>query len=106
MICTETKLIHTVFFWLDPKLTDEERQNFVAGANELGTAPSVMHYYGGGPANTEERDVTDHSFDYSIHLHFADEEGQLAYQTDPVHLKFVKEQAHKFARVIVYDSKA
>ena len=101
-----TKMIHTVYFWLKEELTEAERSNFVAGARALATAPTVLHFYGGGPAPTEERDVTDHSFDYSIHLHFASVPDQKLYQDDPVHLKFVEEQAHKFATVKVFDSLA
>lgn len=77
---------------------------FVEGAQALAQAPTVLHFYGGGSADTPERDVTDHSFDYSIHLFFADEAAHDAYQTDPVHLKFVEEQGGKFKAVRVFDS--
>lgn len=99
-------MIHTVYFWLKPDLDGAARTDFVRGAEALAGAPTVQAFYGGGPAGTEQRDVTDHSFDYSIHLFFASEADQLAYQEDPVHLKFVDEQAGKFATVKVYDSKA
>ncbi len=99
-------MIHTVYFWLNPALSAAERADFVRGAQALATAPTVMAFYGGGPAGTASRDVTDHSFDYSIHLFFASEADQNAYQVDPIHLKFVDEQAHKFATVKVFDSLA
>lgn len=100
------RMIHTVYFWLKPDLGQAARTDFVRGAEALATAPTVLAFYGGGPAATEHRDVTDHSFDYSIHLFFASEAEQLAYQVDPVHLQFVDEQAGKFAKVKVFDSKA
>jgi hypothetical protein len=62
--------------------------------------------YVSSPADTPERDVTDHSFDYSLHLLFKDVADHDAYQVDPVHLKFVADHAAKFAAVKVYDSKA
>jgi len=99
-------MIHTVYFWLEPSLKEAERADFVRGAEQLGTVPEVLHFYGGAPAATESRDVTDHSFDYSIHLFFASEATQLAYQLHPIHLKFVDEQAAKFAVVKVFDSAA
>ncbi|MFT7120096.1 MAG: hypothetical protein ACJAZ9_000266 [Neolewinella sp.] len=99
-------MIHTVYFWLKPELTAEDRADFVRGVKALATAPTVLAFYAGGPAGTESRDVTDHSFDYSIHLFFASEANQLAYQVDPIHLKFVDEQAQKFATVKVFDSRA
>lgn len=99
-------MIHTVYFWLKQELDDAARADFVRGAEDLANAPTVMAFYGGGPAGTASRDVTDHSFDYSIHLFFASEADQNAYQVDPVHLKFVDEQADKFATVKVFDSVA
>ena len=98
-------MIHTVYFWLK-SLSDDECRAFVDGAKALAGAPTVQRFYSGGPADTPERDVTDHSFDYSIQLHFDSVEDHNAYQTDPVHLKFVDEQAHKFASVKVYDSQS
>lgn len=98
-------MIHTVYFWLKSELNTAAREDFVRGAQALATAPTVQAFYGGGPAGTEHRDVTDHSFDYSIHLFFASEADQLAYQVDPIHLKFVDEQADKFVTVKVFDSR-
>lgn len=99
-------MIHTVYFWLQPTLDAADKADFIRGAKALATAPTVLAFYGGGPAGTERRDVTDHSFDYSIHLFFASEADQYAYQIDPIHLKFVAEQSDKFATVRVFDSLA
>ncbi|MEM9261116.1 MAG: Dabb family protein [Bacteroidota bacterium] len=97
-------MIHTVYFWLIPGLNEAERADFVRGAEALATAPTVLQFFGGGPAATTPREVTDHSFDYCIHLFFADVAAHEAYQIDPVHLKFVDEQAHKFGTVKVLDN--
>ncbi len=99
-------MLHTVYFWLQPGLSTEDKAAFVAGAKALGGAPTVAACYVSSPAATPERDVTDHSFDYSLHLMFKDVADHDAYQIDPVHLKFVAEQADKFATVKVYDSTA
>ncbi|TXF90739.1 Dabb family protein [Neolewinella aurantiaca] len=99
-------MLHTVYFWLTPGLSEAEKENFVAGAKALAEAPTVAACYVSAPAATPERDVTDHSFDYSLHLMFKDVADHDAYQIDPVHLKFVEEQAAKFAVVKVYDSSA
>lgn len=101
---TTPGMIHTVYFWLKPDLSDADRADFVRGAKQLADAPTVLHCFVGAPADTAERDVTDHSFDHSLHLLFADVAAQNAYQVDPVHLKFVEEQAHKFATVKVLDT--
>ncbi len=97
-------MIHTVYFWLQPGLDSAARENFVQGAKALVAAPTVQHCFVGAPAPTPKRDVTDHSFDYSLHLHFATVADHDAYQVDPVHLKFVEEQAAKFATVKVLDT--
>ena len=104
MAKASTGVIHTVYFWLKEGLTDSDHADFVPAAEALATAPTVQRFYGGAPAGTEARDVTDHGFDYSIHLHFASVEDHDAYQSDPIHLKFVEDQAAKFATVKVFDS--
>ncbi|WP_052333944.1 Dabb family protein [Neolewinella persica] len=101
---TTPGMIHTVYFWLQPDLGDSGRADFVRGARQLAEAPTVLQCFVGTPADTPEREVTDHSFDYSLHLLFTDVETHNAYQIDPVHLKFVEEQAHKFAAVKVLDT--
>lgn len=97
-------MIHTVYFWLTPGLSEVDLADFVAGAKSLSAAPTVKACYVGMPAATPQREVTDHSFDYSLHLHFDNEAAHDAYQVDPVHLKFVEEHAAKFATVKVFDS--
>ena len=99
-----TGMIHTVYFWLKDDLNDEDRQDFVRAAKELAIVPTVRKFYGGPPAGTPDRDVTNHDFDYSIHLIFMSVKDHNTYQQDPVHLKFVETQAHKFATVKVFDS--
>jgi hypothetical protein len=99
-------MLHTVYFWLTPGLSTSEREDFVAGAKALAEAPTVAACYVSTPAPTPERDVTDHSFDYSLHLMFASVADHDAYQVSDVHLKFVAEQAAKFAVVKVYDGEA
>ena len=97
-------VLHTVYFWLTPDLTTAERADFVAGAKALATAPTVAACHVGEPAGTPQRDVTDHSFDYCLQLHFASVADHDAYQVSAVHLTFVEEQAAKFATVRVYDT--
>jgi hypothetical protein len=48
-------LVHTVYFWLKPELTDAERADFRKGVESLGTIPSVSAVYVGTPAATTPR---------------------------------------------------
>ena len=99
-------MIHTVYFWLDPLTEDADHQSFIEGCKSLAKAPTVQRFTSGKPAGTKERDVTDHSFDYSIQLTFASVADHDAYQSSDVHLKFVDEHSHKFAVVKVFDSES
>lgn len=97
-------VLHTVYFWLRKDLTTAERDDFARAARGLGAAPTVVDCRVGRPAATPGRDVTDHSFDYSLHLEFASVADHDTYQADPVHLAFVDTQSNKFERVLVFDS--
>jgi len=99
-------MLHTVYFWLRPGISDADRAAFVTGAKALATAPTVAAAYVSRPADTPARDVTDHTFDYSLHLMFKDVADHNAYQIDPVHLRFVADHGEKFATVKVYDGTA
>lgn len=96
-------LIHNVYFWLKEDITDEERKAFLHGVKQLGNVASVQRIFIGKPANTENRDVVDNSFDYSLQLWFEDQAGQNAYQIDPIHLKFVELQ-DLWTKVVVRDN--
>lgn len=98
-------MIHTVYFWLTPGLSDADFMSFVDGCKSLSTVPVVQRYYGGTGAGTPARDgVTQKDYDYSIHLFFASVEDHNTYQDHPVHLAFVDQHAGKFATVRVYDN--
>ncbi len=97
-------MIHTVFFWLKEGLTEEQIANFKVGVKSLKAIETVERFYVGGHANTQARDVVDHSYDYSLIVHFKDEAAQEVYQVHPIHLKFVENFGPFFEKVIVYDS--
>jgi len=100
-------MLHTVFFWLKPETTPEQRAFFEA---ELKLLPQISYLasgFVGKPAPTQERSVTDHSFDYSLSLQFKTMADHDFYQTDcKDHQRFVDACKPLFAKVIVYDSEA
>lgn len=100
-------MLHTVFFWLKKDLTDEQRALF---ETELALIPKISYLasgFCGKPAPTEERPVTDHSFDYSLSLSFKSMKDHEFYQSDcPDHLRFVNTCKPFFDKVVVYDSEA
>jgi stress responsive alpha/beta barrel protein len=97
-------LIHSVFFWLKEDLTDDQKAKFKAGVKSLGTISHIQTFYMGPAADTEERGVVDNTYDMALINQFAKPEDQMAYQIDPIHLKFVDECKDLWTKVVVYDN--
>ncbi len=98
-------MIHNVYFWLKKDLSTEQLATFETELSALLTIDYLEHGFIGKPAPTEERPVTDHSFSYSLTLHFKNMTDHEFYQKDcPKHLRFVERCKPFFDRVIVYDS--
>ncbi len=97
-------MAHTVYFWLQDGLSDQELESFEAGVRSLEASPTVRKLFLGGPAATPSRGVVDNSFDYNLVLWFDDVAGHDAYQISPVHLKFVEDHEDKFKEVRVFDT--
>jgi len=100
-----TCMIHTVYFWLKDDLSAEQRSLFESELLRLPQISYLASGFVGTPAKTEERPVTDHSFDYSLILEFKTMADHDYYQGPcPDHQRFVKTCKPFFAEVIVYDS--
>lgn len=97
-------LIHHVFFWLKNPGSKADRDQLIAGLNALKAIDVVQQLYVGVPASTEKRDVVDSSYDVSELMFFRSVEDQKRYQDHPLHLKFVRDCAHLWRKVVVYDS--
>ncbi len=100
----EGALAHHVFFWLHEPNNPEVRRTFEAALKELRRVPTIKLAHIGVPAGTESRDVVDHSYTYCMLTFFDSQEGQDAYQIDPIHDKFVEQNNHLWKKVVVYDS--
>ncbi len=97
-------LQHTVYFYLNDDVTDEEREQFESGLVKLLEIPAIYRSETGIPAGTEERDVTDHSYAYSIYTWFETMEDYMVYDEHPDHLEFIDTYNHLWADVKVYDA--
>jgi len=95
--------LHTVLFWLREPLTQAEKDQFEKGLSGLTTIPTVKTKFFGTPAATR-RPVIDTSYSYQLVLGFDDIKGHDTYQSDPIHLKFVKECAPFWTKVLIYDA--
>ena len=98
------QLAHHAFFWLKNPDSVEDRDKLVEGVKSLSKIETIRELHVGVLASTEKRDVVDTSWQVSELMFFDDLAGQAAYQTHPVHLDFVKNFGHLWAKVIVYDA--
>ena len=100
----KTGFVHVVYFWLKEDISDEDRKKFEeVGLANLATCPTIQKVYYGPPANTP-RDVVDNSYDFAWICHFKDQAAQDAYQSEPIHLKFIEDFSPMWTKVQVYDN--
>ncbi len=102
---TEKKqLVHHVFFWLKNPDSKADRDKLVEGVQTLSKIPTIRKLHVGVLASTEKRDVVDTSWQVSELMFFDDLAGQKVYQDHPIHLDFIKNYSHLWAKVLVYDA--
>lgn len=97
-------LVHSVYFWLKPELSDAQRADFRRGVESLAGIKSVEKIYVGTPAATPKRAVIDDSYSVALTVLCRDLAAQDAYQIDPIHLAFVEQFKTFWTRVQIYDS--
>lgn len=95
---------HSVYFWLVPNLTAEQKQDFEGGLRALFDIDVVQAGSYGTAAATPERPVTNNTFDYALFLDFASVEDHNTYQDHPDHDVFVAKYRAWFQTVKVLDS--
>ena len=101
---SKTPLAHHAFFWLKNPDSIEDRDKLVEGVKTLHKIETIREIHVGVVAATEKRDVVDTSWHVSELMFFSDLAGQATYQTHPVHLDFIKNYSHLWAKVVVYDA--
>jgi hypothetical protein len=97
----DNKIAHQVYFWLK---NPEDRQKLIDGVNTLKKIKTVRQIHVGIVAGTEKRDIIDISWGVSLLLFFDDIAGEAIYQTDPIHLDFVKNYSSLWTKVVIYDA--
>lgn len=97
-------LVHHVFFWLKNPGSVEDRNKLIEGVKSLSKIETIRMIHVGVPASTEKRDVVDNSYSVSELMLFDDLQGQQTYQDHPLHQKFIKDCAHLWDKVVVYDT--
>ena len=97
-------LVHTVYFWLKPELTEQQRADFRRGVESLGTIACVDKVYVGTPAKTEKRPIIDDSYSVALTVLCKDLAAHDGYQADPIHLAFINQFKSFWSRVQIYDA--
>lgn len=97
-------LVHTVYFWLKPELTPQQRADFRRGVESLGGIKAVEKAYIGEPAKTEKRPIIDDSYSVALTVVCKDVAAHDAYQVDPIHLAFIEQFKTFWSRVQIYDA--
>lgn len=98
--------VHTVYFWLNNSDQAEDRQAFEAHLSKFINASKYVKSKHIGTKASSPRDVVDSSYDYCLIVTFANKAEQDKYQSEDVHLTFVKDAAHLWKKVVVYDSQS
>jgi hypothetical protein len=105
--------VHSVYFWLNDGLTEDQRREFRHAAElllaidtvECGFvgAPADEFGFAGPPADTD-RPVIDSTYSVALTVVFQDMIGHDAYQTAPAHLAFVDRYGTWWKKVLIYDA--
>ena len=95
---------HTVYFWLAKPDSQDDCAAFEASLKKFldRSAYAKTNFIGKPPKST--REVVDGSFTYSLIVSFESGEAQQKYQEEEAHHTFIRESAHLWTKVIVYDS--
>jgi hypothetical protein len=97
-------LIHSVFFYLKPDLSDEQRTAFRAGVETLIKIDDAEAVFVGTPAATAPRPVVDTTYDVGLTVVLKDVAAHDAYQDHPIHHAFVDHFKEYWERVQIYDA--
>lgn len=97
-------LVHSVYFFLKPELSAEQRAEFRNGVETLKTCRDAQRVFVGTPAPVPERAVLEKSYAVGLNVIFKDMAAHDAYQVDPIHKAFLEKFKGYWSKVQVYDT--
>lgn len=95
--------VHHVLFYLNNPDSPADREALIEGLQTMTALDGVKLAHIGKVADTD-REVINRTYSVSWLLIFDDQAAQDAYQVDPIHHEFVKNCAHLWKTVVIYDS--
>ena len=93
-------LVHSVYFWLRPGLSDEQRRQVGRGLGSLSAIPSEGCYV--GTPVPSDRPVVEGSYTFGLTVLFESPEAMAAYMVHPVHQEFLAQFRSFWDRIVVY----
>lgn len=97
-------LVHTVYFYLNPEISESEKAQFIEQVKTLEDIETVEAFYVGTPADTPDRPVIRTDYSVAITVVLDDIEGQVIYQEHPIHKDFITNNSHLWTDVVIYDA--
>lgn len=97
-------LVHSVFFWLKPGLSDADRAAVRKGLESLSAIKAAEKVYVGVPAATPRRPVVESSYDFALTVIVKDIAAHDAYQADPIHQAFANTFKPMWDRILIFDA--
>jgi|OM-RGC.v1.026677477 Stress responsive A/B Barrel Domain. len=101
---SKTMLVHNVFFWLRPELSETQIAEFRSGLESLQSIEAAEAVYIGTPAAVADRPVLETSYSFCLTVLLSDVGAHDAYQADPVHQNFIARFKGSWEKVQVYDA--
>ncbi|WP_158968075.1 Dabb family protein [Paraglaciecola sp. L3A3] len=98
--------VHSVYFWLNNPENAAERKEFEHHLTKFINSSKYVKSKHIGTKAASDRDVVDSSYDYTLVVTFTNKAAQDLYQSEDVHLTFIKDAAHLWGKVVVYDSQS
>ena len=95
-------LVHSVYFWLKPALTQEQHAAFRQGLESLQGIETLRFFHVGLPTDSD-RPVVERSYTFALVTSFEDKSGLDTYQVHPLHLAFLDEYKENWERLQVFD---
>jgi len=97
-------ILHAVYFWLKPGLSDADKADFLNFFEVLKTIPDCRYVTYGTPAPSNPRPVVENSFDYNL-IVTVDSMDQLnIYEDHPIHQNAIAEYSKYWDKVMVHDT--
>ncbi|EMR04415.1 Dabb family protein [Cesiribacter andamanensis] len=95
--------VHHVFFWMKNPDSSLEREQLEEGLLSLEKIDLIRSFHVGVLAETNRKTI-DRSYAFSLLMLFDNPEDEEAYQSHPIHKKFVADCSPLWSKVLVYDS--